>query len=60
MNGRFVFSKYETIDCKMNVHKKCIPKVTKNCHGLLMQHFSPGEQTRTVEKANDVMIDVCR
>ncbi len=27
----------------MSVHKKCIPKVPKNCHGLLMQHASPGK-----------------
>ncbi len=32
------------LDCKMSVHKKCIPKVTKNCHGLLMQHTSPGKK----------------
>lgn len=30
-------------DCKMSVHKKCIPKATKNCRGLLSPNNSRGK-----------------
>ncbi|CAF1111315.1 unnamed protein product [Adineta steineri] len=31
---------YRCKDCKMNVHKKCIPNAPKNCRGVLTPHMS--------------------
>ncbi|CAF3507323.1 unnamed protein product [Rotaria sp. Silwood1] len=44
---------YRCKDCKMNVHKKCIPKASKNCRGILMQHMSPGKKKRKQKLTND-------
>jgi protein kinase D len=35
---------YRCKDCKMSVHKKCIPKVTKNCRGMSIQNSSQGKR----------------
>jgi hypothetical protein len=40
----------------MSVHKKCIPKVTKNCRGLVMQINSPDDDDSTRETTDDLAV----
>ncbi len=32
------------LDCKMSVHKKCIPSVTNNCRGMSIQNSIQGKK----------------
>ncbi|CAF2954888.1 unnamed protein product [Rotaria sp. Silwood2] len=47
---------YRCKDCKMNVHKKCIPKATKNCRGILMQSTSPDDDDSARETTDDLAV----
>ncbi|CAF1224998.1 unnamed protein product [Adineta ricciae] len=41
---------YRCKDCKMSVHKKCIPKATKNCPGMLMHRTSGDDDDDNISR----------
>ncbi|CAF1047019.1 unnamed protein product [Rotaria sordida] len=47
---------YRCKDCKMNVHKKCIPKATKNCRGILMQNTLQDDDDSIRSSTDDLAI----
>ncbi|CAF2066108.1 unnamed protein product [Rotaria magnacalcarata] len=47
---------YRCKDCKMNAHKKCIPKATRNCRGILMRNNSPDDDDSTRETTDELTV----
>jgi protein kinase D len=47
---------YRCKDCKMSVHKKCIPKVIKNCRGIPMPNNSHDDDDSTRETTDDLAV----
>ncbi|CAF3993640.1 unnamed protein product, partial [Rotaria sordida] len=47
---------YRCKDCKISVHKKCIPKVMKNCRGTPIQNNSPDDDDSLGETKDDLAI----
>jgi hypothetical protein len=45
------------LDCKMSVHKKCIPKVTKNCRGTPMQNSTHGKKDIWIGKRAKILLN---
>ncbi|CAF5203385.1 unnamed protein product, partial [Rotaria magnacalcarata] len=47
---------YRCKDCKMSVHKKCIPKAMKNCRGTPVQNSSQDEDDASRETTDDLAV----
>ncbi|UJR38292.1 hypothetical protein I4U23_030962 [Adineta vaga] len=47
---------YRCKDCKMSVHKKCIPNVTKNCRGMTMQNSNQDDDESSRETSDDLTV----